>query len=620
MDSQRASGRKLNRMKKFLFILLAVVALRENSFAQTPYGGTTVRFHNVSSGTIWLNTVYDWPITTCGTPSRHLNLIEDQNVAPGATVTFTMYGVSSTNNYVTYGSCLITGIYIAFQQGAVSQPSQMVAPITVSGMGESCDIYMTTATTSSNAAPTSFTNFTYCAKNQTDYPEIATIRFNGAIVKTDMVLAGQQTCYTTPSIQVLPTPDAFIVSITLNPMIGNNGDDNFNQDTNTGTLYFGQGGNGLQPVSGTFSGSGSSSGGSGGATNTLSNTNTPVSASTNLVTFPTPTGTASESTAEASANQAHKDSMDNLTGLKILSGNLLTNNLILYGAITNLPHGSTTLTNIGGGSNVNVQNWPAGWSNNLAQMASNSTYLANLTNLTGGNTNLSYSNVEGRMTAMIPSTATNGTAAAAAAAAADGDYGVDGMITGVGSPSLPSSSPSAPSMTMSFCGRTIDLDPVHQFPSVAAASLAGFRIVFLLAFLTEIGRMFWNLIKIRASTQTGGVPDLEVNAGFEALTFGGQVGGNFIGVVVALVVPAIFVGLFSLCMAYLFAHVGFTVSDALQFTDFTNSLGGMGYYLLASFIPVNLLFSLAATRLTLTFTLGKLVALATSAARWLFGR
>jgi len=242
--------------------------------------------------------------------------------------------------------------------------------------------------------------------------------------------------------------------------------------------------------------------------------------------------------------------------------------------------------------------------------------------LTNGEPGGLYSNKLSFIAGLIPSSSTNKEAAETAAAAAQGDYGVQGIIDQL-NPIIPGPA-TAPDMVVhldfGISSYDMDLDPNHHWPEVSNAALIGWRIVLLLAFFAEIGRMFWKLIQIRASTQTGGVPNLNVEVMAEVLGCGGAFGSNILGMTVALIVPVIFISMFVALMIYLFANLGVTLADAMNLTNFTNSLGSVGYYLLSSFFPVTLSFSLVCTRLVLTFTLGKLLALATAASRFLWGK
>ncbi len=120
--------------------------------------------------------------------------------------------------------------------------------------------------------------------------------------------------------------------------------------------------------------------------------------------------------------------------------------------------------------------------------------------------------------------------------------------------------------------------------------------------------MFWELVKAKAATQTGGVPDLDV-AGF-----------NIIGVIVSIGIPVVFIAVFSLVMAYLFSNLGVSISDAMNVSTFSSNMGGTAWYLLSSFVPVNTLFTLFCARITLQFTLSHLFNIASDAARFIWGR
>lgn len=247
------------------------------------------------------------------------------------------------------------------------------------------------------------------------------------------------------------------------------------------------------------------------------------------------------------------------------------------------------------------------------------TTVATLTNLLSKSSTNAFEFLMSRLSALIPSSSTNGTLAESLAVSAIGESGVSGLITSL-SPVFPDATPTAPDMRMSFCGYNIDLNPIHRYPNVAAASLIGWRIVLILAFFIEIGRMYWQIIQIKSSAQTGGVPDLEVVGSIQLFTFGGSIGGNFLGVLAAIAIPLVFIVLFVALMAYLFAHLGVSINEAMNVANFANSLGGIGYYFLASCFPVTLFFSLIITRITLQFAMGRLLDVAISAARFLWGR
>jgi len=317
-------------------------------------------------------------------------------------------------------------------------------------------------------------------------------------------------------------------------------------------------------------------------------------------------------------SQAHSDAFvidTNISGVGADIKSLQTSDMAGLNGISNLlAHGAGgTSTNIygGGSSNVWVQNWPTnGFGSGNSTNELTLTNYASETTLEGISNLLSATNSQ---SISIPNSATNGDAAVAAATSAEGDQsGISGFLSSL-TPNLPSDGPSsAPDMTMTFCGETINLDPFVQFPGLSSFALTGFRIVLILAFLVELGHMFWELVKAKSSTQTGGVPDLEV-MGF---TFG----GNILGAITAVIIPAVFIGIFVLVMAYVFAHLGVDISQALDISGWLNGMGATAEYLLTSLFPVSLFFSLVFTRITLQFTLAKMFSLASDASRFLWGK
>ena len=242
-----------------------------------------------------------------------------------------------------------------------------------------------------------------------------------------------------------------------------------------------------------------------------------------------------------------------------------------------------------------VNNTAAGISNLVARLATNSV------DMSGTN--------HGNYT--IYASMTNASAAQAEAGAAMDQTGVSGLIAGA-VPQLPPDSVGSPGMTMEFCGRQIDLDPVHMFPNVAAVSYNGFKLAALLAFFLAAGRLYWNLIFVKATAQTGGAPDMNVDI------LGN--GGNVLGLIAGRLVALAFIALFAAASAYIFSNIGVSIADAMAVTTFTSPMSQLSLYLLTSFFPVRLMFSLACTLIILHFALGKLVELAVGAARFLIGR
>jgi len=94
-------------------------------------------------------------------------------------------------------------------------------------------------------------------------------------------------------------------------------------------------------------------------------------------------------------------------------------------------------------------------------------------------------------------------------------------------------------------------------------------------------------------------------------------GGNILGVIAGKLIATAFIGVFAAAMVYLFDNIGASIGDAMNVVAFTSPMTGVGLYLLTSLMPVRLMFSLACTLILLNFTLGKIVALAVTASRFL---
>ena len=181
-------------------------------------------------------------------------------------------------------------------------------------------------------------------------------------------------------------------------------------------------------------------------------------------------------------------------------------------------------------------------------------------------------------------------------------------------------------------GTTLNLDPEVRFPGIGGLvkSLFGWAATF--AFLFWFGTRYWAATQLLATAQTGGVPDLET----EALGFG----GNILGVVTALVIPfvlvglwvTLFTGIFSIVLGVtggsgywgfnpFFGWTGFHsthVAAAGGSTTYATGSGAM--YLLNYFLPVPYILSLGWTQLVLYFTMAKVALVCAAASRALWGR
>ena len=303
----------------------------------------------------------------------------------------------------------------------------------------------------------------------------------------------------------------------------------------------------------------------------------------------------------AAAGLAHADAESAsgglLAGIASINGNLAAVSSNLWGSTAGLNQevtqvgvlgGILGVTNLIGIGNATL----VGISNVLAFSATNG----------GGGTGAVYG-VFGDMT--------NASAAEGSAQSWEDYTGLNNFVAML-SPTLPAESAGAGALSMAFCGQTLNFDPVVRFPSAVSMCFEGFKIAALLGFFLAVGGLYWKFLTVKATTQVGGLPVMDVEiAGF---------GGNVVGFVVGRMVSIAFIVLFSAASAYIFANIGASIADAMNVTAFTSQIPSTAWYLLESFFPVRLIFSLACTLIVLQFTLGKLVNLAVSASRFLVGR
>ncbi len=128
--------------------------------------------------------------------------------------------------------------------------------------------------------------------------------------------------------------------------------------------------------------------------------------------------------------------------------------------------------------------------------------------------------------------------------------------------------------------------------------------------------------------QTGGVPNLQMTFGGSILGFGGIFGSNFLGVLIAVGMPFVFVALWTGVLLYLFG-----IADAMPWADvggvgnlsgvgaaMAGQMGAKAWYLLCSGFPIALFFTLLQTELVLKLTMAKGMLLVTAGSRFLWGR
>ena len=212
---------------------------------------------------------------------------------------------------------------------------------------------------------------------------------------------------------------------------------------------------------------------------------------------------------------------------------------------------------------------------------------------------------------MIPSSGTNGDAALASgnSASAAAQSAADGAIAAVGSPPQPGDG-SMPSLNITIAGATMDISPEAIAPGITASLKSMITLVALITFAMSAGKLFWEASRTYAQAQTGGVPDLDA----EVL----GVGGNVFGVIAAIAVPTVFIGLWVALFTALFGLLtGFLSQLATSAFSLPNATA---MAMLEAVFPLNLILSLVWTRVVMQFSAAKLVIISASASRYLFGK
>jgi len=260
--------------------------------------------------------------------------------------------------------------------------------------------------------------------------------------------------------------------------------------------------------------------------------------------------------------------------------------------------------------------------NNNSVTVTNSTDVSGLSNLLAGisgkleaSTNLSGGgSLSNAIASKLSGSSTNWSSAETAANGIFDGIGVktriDSLAGAFAAPTV--NSPGSADMTIQAFGTTLNLDPAVRFPALVNVSYYGFLMVAYLAFGLSVGKLFMETVRGFQSQQTGGVPDLEVSTAL--------FGSNIAGVVVAILVGFVFVGGFGLLIFAISGLFLDNLLDSLHYSEFAAGLSGIGMYLLTTLLPLQTLLTLACTRITLHFTIGKLVLVAAGASRFLFGK
>jgi len=306
-----------------------------------------------------------------------------------------------------------------------------------------------------------------------------------------------------------------------------------------------------------------------------------------------------------SANLAHEDAQQINKSVNGLSNRL---SIIVTNTSAAITNGATEgtlrgLTNLIGNLNGNSTNVIQGTNSQSLSNIATETTLNGISNLLSSFSTNSLTN------GAWASSMTNSDAATAAATEALGDYGIQSVIDAVGSPSIPEESHSAPDMTVSIHGVVFNLDPLATHPQWGELSVCIWEIILISGFVFFFINRFWDILKMRSGQALGSVPNLYTSA------FGW--GTNLLALAVKAAVTLAFIAIWALSMSFLWSYMAPYVAELSQYDHVVGCFGSIGYYLLCGFFPIHLCFVLLTTKIFLDLMLAKIVAIASTASRYL---
>lgn len=241
---------------------------------------------------------------------------------------------------------------------------------------------------------------------------------------------------------------------------------------------------------------------------------------------------------------------------------------------------------------------------NQAEITTN--WLAELNrNLTNGAT------ASNMVVTAYPSWGTNGQEALDKAAQILEDGGVkssmDRLKEKLAAPEI--SGPEEPDLTMEFMGRTIDLNPAHQWPGLAAMVRAGFELMLWIWFINKMVHVFWENLKLLSNAKTGGVGSWQ---GAGVLGWGTGLFGMFTGIAI----PAAFSAIFIFAVKWFLDHFFDKIAAGLNWGNWITLLG-VGYALIDAWFPISTWVSLTCTAWVSSLSVGFVASTAMIAARHL---
>lgn len=188
---------------------------------------------------------------------------------------------------------------------------------------------------------------------------------------------------------------------------------------------------------------------------------------------------------------------------------------------------------------------------------------------------------------------------------------IDGAISDLGdAPTILDGG--SPDMTINFMGQDLNLDPNVWLPGAMPLLKGLITLIATVFFSIHCSKLVWEATRTYASAQTGGVPNIE------GTIFG--IGGNVAGATLATVIPGIFILVWVAVFYWLFTTVVGNLSDMGTAASGVALGNSTALYLLNSVFPISLLLTFAWTKVALYLGASKVVMLAATISRYLFGK
>lgn len=630
-------------MRNFLILLVTMIAVRSVEATSALFLNWNINVQNTSPTTAY-NQATCGTLTLSTTPSSQTyNIFGGSAQIPPSTTTNSTYSGGGVYFALGLTAGQVVPIYLrGVQIDSYTMPSSTgnyyyTVSQNVQVDGSTC------ALTSTYVPPSVYTNYVLTAYNSSVGNMNATWTFNGSIVKQQVLKPGQSASWTTPSIKVSPPPaDTWTANVTQTPSdsvigYGDTGGLYFTNDPQQGVSISGTGGTATT----TTSGGGTVTNSNG--TISFGGTGTGALVISNNIVWATPSGSASESTLEGGFSVLHKDNVDQLNALKILNQDedtqlmTLTNQL---GQVATYMRSNSDATWQLLRATTNMNAW---WFTNGLIAGTNQGYAftnfatedtlrkigTNLQIMVNAVTNRATNDYEAQMWANLPTTATN---EGAATTAVESKFSValgylGDAITSLGGTIDVGGDPGHSSIwEFNFCGQLVDLDPVNRFPTCFTFSFGLWNFVLVAIYLFYVAKVYVQVVNVMATAQTGGVPNLDVFSLWTGIaTLGGYFGGNLIGLLVAVVVPAAFIALWFVVVTVVigpltdYLAIFHGISGVFATVNSTPT-GQAAMHVLFNCFPVASAIQLLTAALIIKLTAAKAMLVSSAASRYLFGK